>query len=298
MGSAIEVYAGSDKSQGIQLYAGGRPFTDCAAGDTFAVTLWGGGDLAPISPSPSCSWIDPTQGTCLLYFSRALTAILAPGDYTVLVKVVRTASAGGQVDDGFRGTLRVLAVAGTAAAGPTFCTAADLAEYYPEVWRSLGLASDESGFLKERRQARAEMIGFWVDRYEPQVGFSKRRQAVADPNCGYDVPSRAGIPADRLPTKAELRAALLRGGLVLDEIDGLRVAKVAAGMALALILERNEIASRAQNAYAQSANEFRARAKAELAEFRPYVDMSNPLDGTEDIQLDKDQAILLDGWQG
>ena len=289
----LTVIAGTDASFPLQMRAGGVPYTGCAAGDTFNVALWAGGSRLPISPAPTAQWIDAPSGTFRVVVARTVTPTLEPGEYSLEVDVVRTASASGLIQPAFRGELEIIGVPGTSPAPPEYCTDADLREFYPEITK-LQKGSDQAGFERARATAWASINNYWWDQYNPVPGMCKRRYTSIVPGSGLglDRPDTVTVP----PTKDELQAALVAGGLVLGAIDGPILRRIAASLSIAEVLASKEAGNRNANPYAESADGFRTRAMLSLREFHPYVDMDSPLDGVADIQLCGRNCVFLDGW--
>lgn len=299
MGNELYVVQGTHENYPKQLRgADGNLFTGCLPGDTFSTSLYPGDERAPITPTPIASWIYAPTGKFAIDVPENVTVALDPGKYSLLITVVRTASAGGRSEVAFRGILNVIDAAGTGTLGPTYCTADDLEEFYPEIMR-LVRSSDQTGFARARHTVWSKINRQIVEEIDLSPGRAKRRKiSGAVVGVGYDVPDVTTDP----PSVALIRASLAAGGLFLDTIDAPLMAKIAAGMTLDIILGSKEGPDRARNAYAQSAKEEAADSANDLRRFQPYIDLLAPdiggsLDDIPDLQIMANRRpVYLNNW--
>lgn len=274
----------------------GKPYTLCLPGDTLSVVLYPGDEMAPITPAPTATWISEAGGTFVINVGADATAIEA-GDYSLLVKVTRTASAAGAVETAFRGILRIIDAAGTGVLGSVYNTEDDLEEYYPNITRMLR-SSDQTGYARARHSAWSEINRMILEKVDLIPGKASRRYADAVVGVGFDRADITTVP----PSVDLLRKSLIAGGLVLDAIDKPIMARIAAGKTLDIILNSKEGGDRARNPMAESAREAASDADAELRRFEPYIDLLEPdvngtLDGEPDILIRADRRpVYLNGW--
>jgi hypothetical protein len=297
MGNTLEVIQGTGQSFPKQLRGtDGRPYTGCLPGDTFDVVLYPGDELAPITPTPVATWISEVLGTFAIGVPASVSAI-EPGDYSLLVKLVLTASGGGATQAAFRGILRILDAAGTGIVGSVYNTEDDMEEYYPNITRMVK-SSDQTGYARARHSAWAEINRIILEKVDLIPGKAMRRYADAVIGVGFDRADITTVP----PSVDLLRKSLIAGGLVLDEVDKPIMARIAAGMTLDIVLNSKEGGDRARNPMAESAREAGSDAASELRRFEPYIDLLQPdangtLDGDADLLIRADRRpVYLNGW--
>lgn len=143
-----------DNFQVNLLDESGGIVTSYSGSDTPTATVWGGSDTAVLF-NPTCSWIDPTEGTIMMSILGTDTATLDPGKYRLRVGV--TTQGGRKVagDDYF---LELTTSPGTAADLSVYCTHKDLLDYADWV-DTLQSSSAREGFASHRHKAR-----LWLER--------------------------------------------------------------------------------------------------------------------------------------
>lgn len=201
----LEIAAGTDDDYIVNLATDdGTPVTSYAADDTPIAVVWSGSDT-PILFSPTCTWIDPSQGTIRMSILGSDTANLPPGKYRLRVALETTS---GRIVVGAEYFLVLIASPGGSPILPSYCSHQDMLDYAP--WLDeLQDVGDETGFARQRHKARLWLdrviirhnptAGYWNDFATPLFGSSLGRDRRYNRNWGQTDPVLQGwLDADYL----------------------------------------------------------------------------------------------------
>lgn len=209
----------------IYLKDGVTPSTAFVLTDVLAGELWTGDDRTPAA-SPAAAWdLDPPDYR--LTITPADTAGLVPGTYRVRV----TATRGADTVEILRESVELLAVAGTAAPIPVYCTYEDMALHCSWIGQYLDTGEDQTGFAEQRGEARAWLDGL-ILRAQPRGGglnliSTQNYWTWNSGGGGYD---GSGLAVDQV-----MRGYLDAGGLVLTGGNGRQAVRACACYAIALV---------------------------------------------------------------
>lgn len=231
---------------------------------TLSATCWRGDDQASLF-SPTVAWETPASGTIRLSVSAAQSATLTVGRYLVNLSVTGTDGAIIQPV----GELAVLPAPGSGTARTTYATYDDMARHAGGWLAKLQRAdTDQTGFLEERADARAE--------------FEERLHACFDPDTTFRVDSLDHLYPDnwrRTGMRDDwLIAALLANKLLVTQ----RIKDICSLLALSRICKR-QISPTEDKGYANAASHFASEANNLMA--MTTVEIDTNADGVGDVTI-------------
>jgi hypothetical protein len=281
VGQTLKTAAGFDRSWATTLLNAGVP-TPYPADATIDAAVWRGGNEATLF-SPSAAWIDAAAGTLTVSVVAAQTVGLDPGVYRLQVGV----TSGSVRSLAFDGHLEILEAPGAGTLRVPYVTYRDLLDYFDQLGTLQSVPGDDATFLRQRSRASDQFDRDLVVRYDPRPGFVRTRRASMDPYLGFDVPDPAAVP----PTPRAVSLAVRAGGVVVDE----NVREMVSKLAIARVLEQQEVMGMARNPYEEKAAAFHAEAMGLWQKYDVQLDTSNPLDGVADLLVGRDVILLPTG---
>lgn len=162
----LSVAVGEDAGWEVDAYnASGDAVAFSGSDALFAIANQGENTAAVLNPT--ATWIDPDAGRIQVTVTGASTANVAPGIYSLIVRVQPANTT--TLFRVFAGWLELLYAPGSSAAPPTYCSYQDLLDYAGPWLTKLLVDQGLSGFLRQCGRARSWLDDLIVDRYRPSL---------------------------------------------------------------------------------------------------------------------------------
>lgn len=271
--SDLVIDAGTDREWQVSLFDSDEDaVTAFTSSATLVGKVWPGDDQAATF-TPTCTWIDATAGTLKLSIGASQTTSVTPGVYHALITVAE----GGKTYTGWRGTIQIRGVLGSATAPTAYCTLQDMQALCGWIEKLQNECSDQSGFAEQRHAARE-----WMD------DLAQRHYRNDD---NYDTTRFLSYPYVFGRTGA--RSDALQGYL---DADGLSltgpVKRCCAAYSLAEVF-RGQMGREDNNGYDKHARRFARMANDLAACLTLEIDTDD--DGEPDLAINLGTADRIDG---
>ena len=173
--------------------------------DTPYAEVWGGLDT-PVILTPTCEWIDPTQGQFVIAISGSATASITPGRYQIRYGVI---TAAGQKLAAPDQAITFTDSPGVSGSLSVYCTYQDMLDFDPGV-EQLQTEEDLAGFVRQRHRAR-QWLERIIQRHNTSTGFNSFGTSLFGYSIGGDSAGASGA------TNSVLQGYLDNNYLLLSE---------------------------------------------------------------------------------